>query len=507
MLDVGTAEEHYAPLIPNRSFDEIRKSDPNQHRYLLGDQHEGIPLGEIRVGAQLTPPRQYLAGAPPAHFPTQAFGFNAMQSPALGGLAAGWGASAPPLSDADMAGWPIARAELQSHYEAVAQRIGISGATNDALEPFHRGIENLQPAPPQDANAQALLAAYAPQREAFRAAGFFLGAPRLAMCTQALPGRGATALHDMDFWSDADRAVYRPRYTIDELRKHSNFKYEAGVVVRTFANAEDGSVRVSGRKLPEGRTIEFAAERLILAAGTLNTSRIVLSSYQKWNLSIPILSNPYVYFPCLMWKRIGAPTGEARHSLTQLAAYFVSDNAFGRAAQAQVYSYRSLLNFKLVKESPGGVSASTQIMRLLHPYFIIVGIHHEDRPTEAKRLQVLKADQHALEQLTIHYARSAQEASEQRRAEHQMMGCFRRLGAVPIKRIDPGPGSSIHYGGSLPMSNDEKQLTTRPDGSLRGARNVFIADGSVLPHLPAKGLTFTLMANADRIGCGVLKGL
>jgi len=35
---------------------------------------------------------------------------------------------------------------------------------------------------------------------------------------------------------------------------------------------------------------------------------------------------------------------------------------------------------------------------------------------------------------------------------------------------------------------------------LRACHHVYLADGSVFPWLPAKGLTFTLMACADRVG-------
>jgi choline dehydrogenase-like flavoprotein len=45
------------------------------------------------------------------------------------------------------------------------------------------------------------------------------------------------------------------------------------------------------------------------------------------------------------------------------------------------------------------------------------------------------------------------------------------------------------------------------DGVLRGIPHVYVADGSILPYLPAKGLTLTLMANADRIGTKVLQAL
>jgi choline dehydrogenase-like flavoprotein len=57
MLDVGDRDQRYAGRMPAASFLELRRKDPEQHRYSLGEQFEGILFGAVRVGAQLTPPR------------------------------------------------------------------------------------------------------------------------------------------------------------------------------------------------------------------------------------------------------------------------------------------------------------------------------------------------------------------------------------------------------------------------------------------------------------------
>ena len=58
MLDVGVRETRYAPLVPASDFVTVRESDPEQHRYFLGDRFEGIPWGA--AAHTLTPPRQHL---------------------------------------------------------------------------------------------------------------------------------------------------------------------------------------------------------------------------------------------------------------------------------------------------------------------------------------------------------------------------------------------------------------------------------------------------------------
>src|SRR4029450_5144545 len=90
MLDYGNEDRRYAPLIPRRDFTELRRTDPRQHRYFLGDRFEGIPFGPVRVGPQLTPPRMHILADAPACQPIDAPGFAASSSLARGGLGAGW---------------------------------------------------------------------------------------------------------------------------------------------------------------------------------------------------------------------------------------------------------------------------------------------------------------------------------------------------------------------------------------------------------------------------------
>ena len=60
-------------------------------------------------------------------------------------------------------------------------------------------------------------------------------------------------------------------------------------------------------------------------------------------------------------------------------------------------------------------------------------------------------------------------------------------------------GASVHYAGLLPMSRQAGDQTTSPFCQSHDFENLFLVDGTTLPFLPAKNLTFTLMANAARV--------
>lgn len=498
LIDYGNEDSRYAPLIPRRSFTELRRGDSQQHRYLLGDRYEGIPLGAVRVGAQLTPPRLHVFRDADERVPVDSEVFSGSASLAKGGFGAAWAAGVFPFSEDEVEAMGLTLADLEPHYEAAAARIGVCGDRDD-LARFFRPSASMMPALEVDSNAEAILDRYLKRRERFNASGFYLGRTHLAVCSRRHRERGPEEYLDMAYWADLDRSVYRPQWTLEELRVSSRFRYLDRRFVDRFREEHD-RVTVEARHADTGGRESYQGKALVLAAGTIGTAWIVLRSLECYERPVPILCNPYAYVPMLNLGHFGRPVRDRRHSLAQLTAMLRSPGSERRTVQAQVFSYRSLLTFKLMKEAPLGHREALRIMRLLMPYFAILGIHHEDRPSDRKRCVLLRGVGSAPDRLHIDYDPSAQELRSQREDERQLLRFFRRLGCWPIRTVRPGHGASIHYAGTFPIQPNGGELSCDADGRLRATRSVYLADGSVFPWLPAKGLTFTLMANADRVG-------
>jgi choline dehydrogenase-like flavoprotein len=506
MLDVGNTDSRYASLIPNAPFSEIRRTESNQYRYFLGDDLEGLAFGKVRVGAQLTPPRQFIQKDTERFTPVRSETFAAFESLALGGLAAGWGAVAVEFDDADMAGYPIKLRDLAPHYQSVSARVGISGAGDDLLR-YYGGCSVLQPPLDLDSNGQAILSRYEDKRNRLNRGGFYAGRARLAVLSRDLGHRRAQQYHDMDFYADKERSVFRPAFAVEELQGFPAFTYARPYLVQRFR--EDGrgdGIDIEALHTETGGKTTFSARRLVLAAGALGTARIVLRSLDRYNTAIPFVANPYTYVPCVNLAMLGKPAADRRHSLTQVGAIFEPRPGGKRRVHAQAYSYRSLLLFKIAKESPLPVAAF-RVMRDLLSAFVILGIHHEDRPSPAKRCVLRRGAQGGPDVLEVEYRQDPEVVRRQARDEKAILRCFRKLGCWALKRIHPGNGANIHYGGTIPMTEEESELTVTPACRLRHTRAVYLADASVLPYLPAKALTLTLMANAERVGTIVAEEL
>jgi len=507
MLDVGHEDLTYEQMIPPASFEEIRRTDATQHRYFLGDRLEGVSIGSVGSGPQITPPRSYVLQDSDRLAPKRGKHFDALESFACGGLGRAWGAVAFPFNDVELARCGLPLTALRDHYEAVARRIGISGRRDDDLQSLRGPLAALQDPLQLDHNAMAILNRYGTLREGSRRQGFHLGQSFLAVLSRGLGEREPNAYRDMDFWSNRGRSVYRPDITLGELRRHAGFAYRPGFLVTRFEETTDGSVTVSGRRLGEGTDERLSARSLVLAAGSLGTTRIILRSLGLYDHAVPFVCNPHTYLACLNYRGLGTAHAERCHSLAQLSAFYDPTRNGEHLVQAQMYSYRSLQLFRLLTGAPLPLREGLRIMSLLAPHLVIWAVQHEDAPS-ADKYCVLRRDG-GLEgdTLEINYALSSEERARHEQDEKAIARFVRRLGCMPLNRVRAPHGASVHYAGQFPMTTQDTPLTTEPSGKLRGTRAVYVADGAAFAYLPAKGPTFTLMANAHRIGVGIGQSL
>lgn len=353
LLDVGNDDDRYRKLIPDEPFSQLRRSDPEQRRYFLGDRLEGIPRGQVRVGAQLTPPRQFVTLGVEEHLPVSGWGFDPMQSLALGGLGAAWGAASFTYSRRELERAGIYEPGFLRYYEEVSQTIGISAEPgDDSSRDCFSGVAHHLPALDLDSVATCMRSRYLAKRESFLRDGFSLGRTPLAVLSRDFAGRRANPYFDMDFWSESRQSVFRPRYLIERLMKRPNFRLERGRLVTRFEDEGPLGVAIRCKDLDRGTTTSFRARRLLLCAGAINSARIALNSLGLIDQRVPILCNPYTYVPCVYWPILGREVADRRHSLSQLVAIYKPEEAAEEVMTAQFYSYRSLLLFKLVKEIP-----------------------------------------------------------------------------------------------------------------------------------------------------------
>ena len=499
MLDVGHRDERYARAIPARDFVSIRREESGQHRYLIGDEAEGVVFGEVAEGEHITPPRRHIMRDVDRLIPLASETFRPFESLGYGGLGIGWGLGCCEYSHAELRAAGLDPGAMRDAYRHVGDRIGISGVRDDAAAYTVGDLRNLDPPTQMDRNHRLLLRGYERRRATLRRRGFVLGRPPLALLTEDRPGRGRYAYRDMDFYSDADRSAWRPWIAVDELRERDALRYVGGQLVRRFSE-RDGYVEVEALDVETGAARTYRARRLVLASSALGTARIVLRSLGDRAGQVPLLCNAYAYIPCLQPGLVGHEVEAPKLGFSQLLLFHDADGAHRDVAMASLYSYQSLMLFRIVKQAPIDLADARVLMRWLMSGFLLMGLHQPDPGSAARRLW-LGPDRASPtgDRLEARFAFSADERRAHQRRRRRFIAAMRSMGAYALRTVDPGPGGSIHYAGTLPFADREQPLALDRTGRLHGTERVYVADGSGFRYLPAKGLTFSVMANAHLV--------
>ncbi len=501
MLDVGHRETRYAPLIPDHDFVTVRETDASQHRYFLGDDFEGVPWGE--AAHTLTPPRQHIVRDTERWLPLVSRAFARMESLCYGGLGAGWGAGCAVYTRAELEAMGLDPGTIGPAYEQIGRRIGLAAQGDDATPYCGAGLETFQAPLRMDHSIAALHRAYLRRRDALARRGVVMGKVPMAVLTRDRGDRRGTRYTDMEFWADHDRAVYRPWMTVEALLRQDGFRYQAGRLALRFREQAD-HVALWTRRLDTGEEEVFHARALVLGSGTLGTARIVLRSFPDRDAPLPLLTNPYCIAPCLHLRMLGGELERARTSLGQLEMFLDPGRGGLDVRMVSLYTYRSLLLFKLIREVPLGLADARVLMRALTPALVLATINHPDHAMPGKTVsRIPDAASPTGDALAVEYAQSPEEARDDQRCERRILAALARLGCHALKRQRMTPGSTVHYAGTLPFEASGRPFTVAPDGRLGGTRRVLVADGSAFRYLPANGLTFTLMAWAHVVARGL----
>jgi hypothetical protein len=309
----------------------------------------------------------------------------------------------------------------------------------------------------------------------------------------------------MDYYDDADQSSWRPWITFNELKKNPKFTYIGGLLVTAF-NERSEYTEVSCINMSNGKKIIHRTKKLILATGAIESGRIVLRSNKDYDSKLSLLCNPYTYVPSLHPSVIGKGAEEKKLGFGQLSMFIDKDGKDNGLSVASTYSYQSLMLFRIIRQFPLNFRDALALARYLVSGIVIVGIHHPDYQSKDKYI-TLSPDPTTItgDILDAEYLLDDKQRSNIKQSERRFIKLLRTLNVFALTRINPGFGSSIHYAGTLPFNKEPTQYNLAPSGKLHFTRSVYVADSSGFNFLPARGLTFSLLANAHLVAQNVLK--
>jgi choline dehydrogenase-like flavoprotein len=503
MFDVG--REGAALPAPQWNFTALKDRLDDPSGYFLGSRFEGVLLpGSDAEYYGIPPGKDYVFRELPG-FNYSTRGFAPLFSFAQGGLAEAWTAGCYPLNAAEVADFPFSYPSLKNQYEEVARRIGITGEPDDLARfmPLH---DNLLPPLKLDAHSQKLLEAYALNRDRLnRKVGAYVGRTRVATLSRPLGSRNACDYLGRCLWGCPHEALYTPSQTLRECQSHTQFEYISGLQVDYFKIGSGGRVRsIVTRPVEGGPEQEFPVDRLALAAGTLASSKIVMYSVlratgERVRLR-GLMDNRQILVPFVNLRMLGQRyTADAyQYHLLGMGIQAGDPRDY---IHGQITTLKTALLHPIIQNLPFDLQTSTYVTRSLRSALGVVNVNFRDTRRNENSVTLTGGEAGKPLQLQIQYAPSADEPDYIRDGVRKVKQTLKALGCiVPPRMIHMRPmGASVHYAGTMPMTRESGPLTTTEYCQSRDFNNLFVADGSTFPFLPAKNITFTLMANAVRV--------
>ncbi|MCV2871479.1 hypothetical protein OEZ71_04130 [Defluviimonas sp. WL0050] len=405
-------------------------------------------------------------------------------SRAAGGLSNLWGSAVLPYAQKDMVDWPISADDLAPHYRAVAGFLPVAGIPDE--------IETTLPAFPMEGRtgiepstqARELLARVDARRAVLSGMGVHAGPARQAVDTSChLCG---LCLHGCPFGF-----IWSARDTLADLRQDPGFTYRPGAVVTRI---EEGPDRIT-LHLGDGTTVTGA--RAFLGAGVLETARILMASQPSLH-ELVLKDSQHAFLPMLhRWRNSTRPDRGPFHTLPQAFVEIDAPEVSPFLVHSQLYTWNEHFPRDLVENYARKVPGSAPLFTALARRLIVAQLFlHSDH---SHRISLSLASDGRLQARLE--ANPAMERILTAAAGH-MGRAMRKVGLLPlIFAARPGvPGSSFHVGASIPMSAEPKAGESDPLGRPLGWDRLHLIDASSLPAIPATTITFSVMANAHRIG-------
>ncbi len=416
---------------------------------------------------------------------------------AVGGLSEIWGAGVAMFDQSDLDGTALDAGRLGPHYRTIARRIGISGADDD-LGRFFGIDEGLLPPSPLVPAAEALFKSHYRRRSVWADAGVRLGRARNAVLTEPLAGRHACTSCALCLYGCGEGAIYSARFDVEVLRRRPGFTLVSGCVVTAIRSLGDAwSIEVLDQR-SNART-SLQAETIVLAAGALGTAKLVRATLGLWNVPGPFLSNPTAAFGLWLPRLLGSAEPRRAFALAQLSLTMDGPSGQSDYAFGNLFQLSGLPVSEFLMRMPVTITTGRKVLRRLMPGMLVGNLFF---PGRLSRHQLVVREEAGL---AVEGAFDPEIALWLRDMKRRLRHVLLRSGAVLL----PGgfalgePGSDMHYAGTVPARRTPEAGQSDADGAVAGLPGIFAVDASVLPVLPAKPHTLTVMANACRIATGL----
>ena len=413
---------------------------------------------------------------------------------ALGGLSVGWGAASLPPQPSDLTDWPIDSNEINRCYEAILKDLPYS-AKNDGLSVNFPVLKNNISALALSDGEKLILAsmknAYILKKDSL-----VYGQARLIVSPENTDEYTGCTYCGECMSGCVYKSIYKAGDEIKRLQLNGQISYISGCLVQTLS--EKDNVVTIEYVTNLGRINSDSFDKVFLAAGAVNSTRIVLNSLGKYSDMVEVKTRGGFVIPAFSFRSIYSNWPKSN----TLPGIFLELK--GKSLKHWVHIQVSVVNELLLQKLNVQFDAKdiiTRIKKFISRHVLIIFVnYHSDHSGLYKIWLTPSKTPNGISQLNfIHEAKFPQK-SVFLISMFKIFGLFCRIGCLPLIFMSKLNSGSYHVGGSMPMkSNPVGELETDVLGRNKAWKNIHIVDSSIFPSLPGTTIGLLSMANAYRI--------
>lgn len=407
-----------------------------------------------------------------------------LRSFAHGGLSNVWGAVIRKFPCDEFRGWPLTLQQLSAHYSSIQD---LMCSSSDPL---------VRPS----AQAGAFYTDMLRNRLTLERYGIRFDYATLAV--RAFDGDGEKGCRrcGLCLYGCPYDSIFTAGITLSRLVREGSVSHISNVIVDRVITTR-GGIRLEGRSLQDDTPRVFEGRAVFVAAGLLETVRIILNSTIRrvgGEASLRVRTSDIFTIPMLRYRSSPQTTTERMHTLCQMVMNIDDRTISEHPVHLQLYGYNDLYS-KLLARKIGALSRPLRpvLQRLSERLFVGFGYLHSD---DSSTLHLRPAAGTA-GSVSIEGQENPKAPCVVRAVVRKLFRCRKYLRTLPITaqvKFDL-PGGGIRSGGCFPMRLTPTGLETDLWGRISGLPRVHLVDSCVLPTIPAGPLAFTVMANAHRI--------
>ena len=425
---------------------------------------------------------------------------------ALGGLSAGWGAAVLPPHADDLSDWPVSPEELHNACRSVLASVPYSAVDDGLSQDFP--ILSAHPDPIRLSRAGKTFLNWLRTHVPMRPGRFIFGQARLLVratglqqekgcqyCGQCSSGCAYGAIYksgdDIEALFRAEKIIYRPRQLVERIDEVGN----------------DVLLLVRNLEAPNAAVESLSFDRVFLAAGAVNSTRIVMNSLNVFDRSVELKTRGGYVLPVFSLREIPRDWPECN---TQPEVFLEMRRKKERWVHVQASLENELVAQKLgLHHLQHGLVAKLKRIASRHLFVLLINYHSDH--SGCYKLELRRDEMGTPETPAIKLHTKQKVAAPGWRmllSSIYLLGSnFMRIGCVPLFPLARLNSGSYHVGCTLPMRRQPIEWNeTDSLGRLKPWRRVHIIDTSVFPSLPGTTIGLLAMGNAWRIVIQIFNG-